>query len=727
MHNKVASIDQAGGKYRYEYDQQGNLTVVVDPMGGIQRYEYDLLDGLTATIDPNNNRTIIDRNELGLETMMTMPMGQTRKTSYDAVGNVVEQLDFSGAITKIKYDVRNRPTRLTFADGNESVFTYDHLGNLIRESNSFGTTQKEYNATGRLVAVTNPDGSIERYRYDAIGNRTGLESVAGHQSFEFNLDGYMTRAIDSQGKVTEYAYDLLGNLTSQVFSNGVVHARSYDLIGRIKSDRYSKAGQLKREFVYQYDTVGNRIEVTDSDGTITHYGYDKLNRIVSERIMSGSALEFEGKYEFDAASNRTRISTNREGESILTYDRNSRLILTTQGTRTEGRQYDLNGNLVNKSTSASIVNYRWSKDGRLTGVDADNNGTFETEYRYDAQGIRTAEVVDGVTHVYTLDRSLEDATVIAERNSAGNIVKRYSVGTMLDSQADNAGALYYVVDAANNTRAVMDENGSLVGSWTYDTMGNSIIQSGSADVEFLFAGQQRDTETGLDYLRQRYLDTGVGGFISPDPLAPSLGYPITANSYLYAMANTQSYRDPSGSSALLNLVVTSAIQGTIGAGLTLLLTHDVKKAVNSFVFGFTFTFAIGGIFAGVVALSGVTVVTQAAQRAELVAEIAGRFKGLQPALVKQFVGQFNSFVSQTGSRVLGLERALDAMNLSVRGARTAILGFRNFIDDIPVAEWKTLINTMESFIGNPGSNAIVGYSVSFVRDVVEFLKVIRPI
>ncbi|MDX1929713.1 MAG: FG-GAP-like repeat-containing protein [Pirellulaceae bacterium] len=726
MHNKISALDQAGGEYRYEYDAWGSLITVIDPMGGIQRYEYDLLNRLTATIDPNNNRISIDRDELGRESTVTMPMGQKRKTIYDAVGNVIEQLDFSGAKTTIIYDVRNRPTRLTYADGTETVLAYDHLGNPLRESNSAGTIQKEYDRTGRLVSVTNPDGSIERYQYDAVGNRVGLESIAGYQSFEFDLEGNMTRTIDSQGKVTEYAYDLLGNLTRQVFSNGVVHSRTYDSIGRIGADRYTKSGQTQREFVYQYDTVGNRVEVRDSDGTITRYGYDRLNRAVSERIVAGNTLVFEGKYNFDAASNRTRISTNREGDSVLTYDRNNRLISTTRGTTTETRLYDLNGNLVNKSAADSTVNYRWSKDGRLTGVDADNNGTFEIEYRYDAHGIRIAETVNGNTHNFTLDRSLEEATVLAERNSQG-IVKRYSVGTKLDSQADNSGALYYVVDAANNTRAVMDENGTVVSTWTYDTMGASITQTGNADVEFLFAGEQRDDETGFDYLRQRYLDPGVGAFISPDPLAPNLGYPITANSYLYAMANSQSFRDPSGGSSLMNLVVASAIQGTISAGLTLAFTRDVKQAVNSFAFGFTFTFAIGGIFAGAVALSGATVASQAVQRAELVADIAGKFKGLQPALAKQFVSQFNSFVAQTGSRALALEKSLDALNVSVRGARNALLGFRNFIDDVPIAEWKNLINTMESFVGNSGSSKIAGYSVAFIRDLVEFLKVIRPV
>lgn len=48
-------------------------------------------------------------------------------------------------------------------------------------------------------------------------------------------------------------------------------------------------------------------------------------------------------------------------------------------------------------------------------------------------------------------------------------------------------------------------------SYNYDAYGNPI---GAAAAGYLFAGEQRDGLTGLDYLRAQYYDPTLGRFIS---------------------------------------------------------------------------------------------------------------------------------------------------------------------------------------------------------------------
>ena len=62
----------------------------------------------------------------------------------------------------------------------------------------------------------------------------------------------------------------------------------------------------------------------------------------------------------------------------------------------------------------------------------------------------------------------------------------------------------------------------------------------------MFAGEQRDSEAGLDYLRARYYDPFLGRFISANAYEGSLDDPLSLHDYLYADANPVVNTDPSG-------------------------------------------------------------------------------------------------------------------------------------------------------------------------------------
>ncbi|MGD9932298.1 MAG: RHS repeat-associated core domain-containing protein [Dehalococcoidia bacterium] len=60
-------------------------------------------------------------------------------------------------------------------------------------------------------------------------------------------------------------------------------------------------------------------------------------------------------------------------------------------------------------------------------------------------------------------------------------------------------------------------------SYTYDVYGEAAV-TGSLANEFDFAGQQTDGDTGLQYLRARYMDPETGVFLSREPLAVAPGW-----------------------------------------------------------------------------------------------------------------------------------------------------------------------------------------------------------
>jgi RHS repeat-associated protein len=87
------------------------------------------------------------------------------------------------------------------------------------------------------------------------------------------------------------------------------------------------------------------------------------------------------------------------------------------------------------------------------------------------------------------------------------------------------------------TANLCDQTGAVLVSYTYDAFGAVRSQSAASDNYWLFAGEQRDEESGLDYLRARYYDPETGRFLSLDPLA---------SGYVYANNNPVNLVDPSG-------------------------------------------------------------------------------------------------------------------------------------------------------------------------------------
>jgi len=76
----------------------------------------------------------------------------------------------------------------------------------------------------------------------------------------------------------------------------------------------------------------------------------------------------------------------------------------------------------------------------------------------------------------------------------------------------------------------------------------------STTIRQMFAGKERDAETGLDYFGARYFSSAQGRFTSPDPVSGTLLHvlnPQRWNMYTYAVNNPLSYVDPDGRDAIV--------------------------------------------------------------------------------------------------------------------------------------------------------------------------------
>jgi RHS repeat-associated protein len=83
-------------------------------------------------------------------------------------------------------------------------------------------------------------------------------------------------------------------------------------------------------------------------------------------------------------------------------------------------------------------------------------------------------------------------------------------------------------------------------TYDYDAFGNKINSTGTTPNNYLYRGEQFDSDLGLYYLRARYYNPLTGRFMSQDPQDGYIDEPATLHKYLYAGGDSVNGIDPTG-------------------------------------------------------------------------------------------------------------------------------------------------------------------------------------
>ena len=301
-------------------------------------------------------------------------------------------------------------------------------------------------------------------------------------------------------------------------------------------------------------------------GTVQVYSYDKSNRLTKATDTASGTYD----YAYDSDGNRTSVKTNGTETQKLTY--NSANQITTSG-----YSYDGAGNQTNGSAMKSTVynaagqtaeNTQGTKelslsylgpdqmqlDSAVDSNDDENGDSYFAWGRNDQHGVPMLEdyQVPSYDHHFL------------ERDGSGTLI-----GLRVYGKKDNAWSAYFaVLDGLGSVVGMIEYDGSLAGTYTYDPYGRTTATVANEPfINELAVGYAGGLKVGsLIKFGRRWYDPAIGRFTQQDNLS-FIGDPKKGNRYAYAGCDPTNNIDPTGQDSCGFPDWVGSSTGLVGAGI----------------------------------------------------------------------------------------------------------------------------------------------------------------
>jgi RHS repeat-associated protein len=379
-----------------------------------------------------------------------------------------------------------------------------------------------------MIGTNGAADFTNEYQYDSLGDMTqvsqsGSGVTSKQANFSYNGNGQLTELDLSSGSAiasAAYAYDQANRLTSLTWT------RSSD-------------SSTINAYSFAYDSNDQITSETNSDGSIA-YTYDHDGQLTG---ATGTGLPSSQSYSYDATGNQTAAGDSTGTDNQLTSD------------GTYDYAYDADGNLITKTTIATgaTENFTWDYRNRLTEITYKNSAgtiTGTVQYTYDPLNRRISQTVTNGSGTVTLNEHYiyDGNALVLVLDGSGNVTHTFLNGPAANQPlADDAGSgnvTWMLADQQGTVRDVINSSGSLVDHIVYDSYGNIVSQTTSANQpRFTYAGMQLDSATGLYFDHARYYDATTGRFLSQDPTTFRGG---NVNLYDYVNNDPANLIDPAG-------------------------------------------------------------------------------------------------------------------------------------------------------------------------------------
>jgi RHS repeat-associated protein len=550
--NLISVTDQANSQVQYTYDAANQLVNVVQvnsPNTGANTtiYGYDS-DGNPIKLEDANSHTTLQSfdplNEMTDKTLSDGTLTETR--TYDNNGNLATVTHFNGTTTTYTYDKLNRLLSRATPGETTVSHTYTSTGKYLTTADASGTTNYNYDNMDRLTAKATPEGTLN-YTYDAadhVASIASLNSNGASVSYTYDDLDRLSTVTDNRlsgPNTTTYSYDSANNVATVNYPNGVQSTFSYDTQNRVTGLTSQVSG-----YTYHRGATGNLTSATESTGRTVSWSYDGIYRLTNETIsLAPSGHNGSVGYGLDPVGNRLSDTSTLSGINSGTFGYNADDELSSES-------YDQNGN----TTYTDSKSFTYDSENHLMTMS--ETGTSAT-VQYDGFGNRVSKTVNGVTTRYLVDDLNPTGLpqVMDELNGSGLVERTYAYGLQRIDENQLISNVwtpsFYGYDGGGSVRQLTGTLGTITDSYDYDAFGNKINSTGTTPNNFLYRGEQYDSDLGLYYLRARYYNPLTGRFIGRDPEDGKIKIPATLHKYLYASGDPVNRIDPSGRGDLIEV------------------------------------------------------------------------------------------------------------------------------------------------------------------------------
>ena len=583
----------------------GNVTRIEDPDAGESVSYYDGAGNLVSTLNARDQQRIYDFDELDRLTAITTPTpgeadytityapgelgqggeagpGYTKALSYDTLGRLeTETRFFSGGNMRIttEYDLLGRRTSVNHS-GLGNPITYEYAGAFLTR-----VCKHECDQTGYLDIIAG-------VTYDHLGRRATLGFPGGTRTF-----GYSSDVPGEDEDERHLKSDAFAGLESTT-----VFYLDHDPLGNVTQWQVdSPHVQVAADGSYAYDER-NRLVAWERNEIPHSYGYDPLGNLIDHE---GSTQEFAGPtphaisgrsgptgvdpatYSHDASGNLEAIDRELLGDDRwYAFDSANRLVCASS-TAAEDCDvlevfYDASGTRIREV--AGDVTRRFLGDEQIRTYRSEG---MEQRAEIFAFGERVAYQeklpsqspeappivafghelppwllgllpLAGLVLVVGLTARGELLVGIARRPARAGVAWATTAALVIVPVPGLAGGggsqNYYrwiLSDRLGSSVTEVDQDGAIVRQVRFRPFGG--IDPGASYEAGLepgtprryYAGHPRQEETGLTYMKARWMDPETGTFLSVDPIT-RLGDPQRMNGYSYANDNPVGIVDPTG-------------------------------------------------------------------------------------------------------------------------------------------------------------------------------------
>jgi RHS repeat-associated protein len=339
-------------------------------------------------------------------------------------------------------------------------------------------------------------------------------------------------------------YSAFGTFSSGTLGNGLPETATITPRGWLQSVNVGTSGSVYSLSIASYAPNGDILQANDNVNGNWVYTYDDFNRLVTSN-KNNNQQAFS--YVYDRFGNRWQqnVTAGTGPNPSYAFDAKNRITTT-------GVTYDSAGNVRNDGAHA----YIYDAENRIIQVDgtAGQCSSATACYVYDAEGRRVRKTTGSVSVDYVYDLG---GNVVSEISSSGgwNRGEVFAGAHHLATYSGGTGGSTYFIhaDHLGSERVRTNVSGVAVETCTNLPFGDLQTCTGTDVSPLHFTGKQRDTETGNDDFGARYLNSGMGRWLTPDwsarqqavPYADP-GNPQTLNLYAYVLNNPTSHVDLDG-------------------------------------------------------------------------------------------------------------------------------------------------------------------------------------